>query len=58
MFLTIKRKLSKPELFEIELFVCFFFCLKMDLELDNLQSLICHKTQTNKQTIFSLWTKV
>ena len=34
------------ELFEIEL----FFCIKMDLALNNLQRVICHKTQTNKQT--------
>ena len=34
-------------LFEIELFIC----IKMDLALNNLQRLICHKTQTNKQTI-------
>ena len=34
------------ELFKIELFIC----IKMDLALNNLQRLICHKTQTNKQT--------
>ena len=37
MFLTI--------LFEIELFIC----IKMDLALNNLQGLIYHKTQINKQ---------
>ena len=37
------------ELFEIELITC----IKMDLALDNLQKLICHKTQSTKlnQTI-------
>ena len=34
------------DLFEIELFIC----IKMDLALNNLRWLICHKTQTNKQT--------
>ena len=34
------------ELFEIELFIC----IKIDLALNNLQVLICHKTQTNTQT--------
>ena len=35
-------------MFEIELFIC----IKMDVALNNLQGLICHKTnkQTNKQT--------
>ena len=33
-------------LFELELFIC----LKMDLALNNLQRLICHKTQTNNHT--------
>ena len=34
-------------MFEIELFIC----IKMDLALDNLRWLICHKLkQTNKQT--------
>ncbi len=32
--------LHKTELFEIELFIC----IKMDLALNNLQCLICHKT--------------
>ena len=36
------------ELFEIELITC----IKMDLALNNLQMLICHKTQpTNQSTI-------
>ena len=26
-----------------------FICIRMDLALNNLQSLICHKTETNKQ---------
>ena len=30
---------------EIELFIC----IKMDFALNNLQRLICHKTQTNSQ---------
>ena len=33
------------ELFEIELIIC----IKMDLALNNLQRLICHKTQTSNQ---------
>ena len=33
------------ELFKIELIIC----IKMDLALNNLQRLICHKTQTNNQ---------
>ena len=36
----------KTELFVIELFIC----IKIDLALNNLRTLICHKTQTNKQT--------
>ena len=32
--------------FEIELIIC----IKMDLALNNLWKLICHKTQTNNQT--------
>ena len=32
---------------EIELFIC----IKMDLALNNLKRLICHKTQTNSQSI-------
>ena len=32
-------------MFEIELFIC----IKMDLALNYLQMLICHKTQINKQ---------
>ena len=35
--------LNKTEFFEIELIIC----IKMDLALNNLQMLICHKTQTN-----------
>ena len=42
MFLTVF--LCQTELFEIEL----FNCIKMDLALNYIQSLICHKTQTNK----------
>ena len=33
-------------MFERELFIC----IKIDLALNNLQMLICHKNQTNKQT--------
>ena len=36
-------------LFEIELFIC----IKMDLALNDLQGLICHKTQTNKMYLLS-----
>ena len=39
-------QLGETELLEIELFIC----VKMDLALNNLQRLTCHKTQTNKQT--------
>ena len=51
MFLTLKlctqAKLN-CELFKIELTIC----IKMDLTLNNLQRLICHKTQpTNQQTV-------
>ena len=53
MFLTIKLCThAKTELFEIELIIC----TKMDLAFDNLQRLICHKTQTNKQTNIHLHT--
>ena len=45
MFLTIKLCTNGKQLFEIEMFIC----TKIDLALDNLQRLICHKTQTNKQ---------
>ena len=41
MFLKIK-------LFEIELIIC----IKIDLVLNNLQRLICHKNQTNNQTTY------
>ena len=37
-------------MFEIELFIC----IKMDLALNNLQRLICHKTQTNKHVHYLL----
>ena len=30
--------------------IFFEICIKMDLALNNLQELICHKIQTNKQT--------
>ena len=43
MFLTIVYS-CKTELFEIELIIC----IKMDLALNNLQRLICHKTQKTK----------
>ena len=46
MFLIIKLcTYAKLILFVIELFIH----IKMDLVLNNLQRLICHKTQTNKQ---------
>ena len=41
-----KLYLYLTELFEIELFIC----INMDLALNNLQMLICHKTKTNIQT--------
>ena len=31
-----------------------FICIKMDLALNNLQKLICLKTQTNKHTYYSI----
>ena len=37
--------LCLTELFEIELIIC----IKMDLTLNNLQRLICHKTQPTNQ---------
>ena len=47
MFLTIKLS-TQTELIEIELIIC----IKMDLTLNNLQRLICHKTlPTNQPTI-------
>ena len=45
MFLTVKLYLCLTELFEIELIIY----IKMDLALNNLQRLICHKTQQTKQ---------
>ena len=42
------------ELFKLELFIC----IKMDLALNNLQGLICHKTQRNKQTNKKSWCNV
>ena len=48
MFMKIKLcTYAKTKLFEIELFIC----MEMNLALNNLQKLICHKTQTNNQTI-------
>ena len=41
MFLTIKLYSCLTESFEIELIIC----IKMDLALNNLQKLICHKNQ-------------
>ena len=38
------------EFFEIELIIC----LKLDFMLNNLQRLICHKTQTTNQPIIQL----
>ena len=43
MLLTVKL-CTKTELFEVEL----FFCIRSYLALNNLQRLVCHKTQTNK----------
>ena len=37
------------EMFDIELFIC----MKMDLALNNLQRLICHKTLTNQTSVSS-----
>ena len=44
ILLTIK---CKNELFEIELTIC----IKIDLALNNLQRLICHKTQQTNQSV-------
>ena len=41
--------LSQTELFEIELIIC----MKMDLALNNLRRLICHKTQISNQLTFT-----
>ena len=54
MFLTIKLFAhAKLNIFKIELFIC----IKMHLALNNLQRLICHKTQTNQQTTDSIRNK-
>ena len=45
MFLTIKL-FTHAKLFEIELITC----IKIDLALNNLQRLICYKTQTTNYT--------
>ena len=37
----------KTELFEIKVTIC----IKMDLALNNLQRLICHKTQPTNQSV-------
>ena len=48
MFLTIKKMYScLTELFKIEVTIC----VKMDLALNNLQSLICHKTQPTNHSV-------
>ena len=44
MFLTFKLCTYAIELLEIELIIC----IKMDLALNNLQWLICHKTKPNQ----------
>ena len=49
LFLTLKLYLRSTELFKIELFIC----IKMDLALNNLQSLLCHKIQTNQTKLSS-----
>ena len=49
MFLTIKLYSYQTELFEIELTIC----IKMDLVLNNLQRLICHKTQPTTSHLFA-----
>ena len=47
MFLTIKLCThTKLNFLKVKLTIC----IKMDLALNNLQRLIYHKTQTNKQT--------
>ena len=50
MFLTIKQYSCKTELFEIELIIY----IKIDLALDNLQRVICHKTQPTNQQVSSI----
>ena len=45
-FLTTKLYSCSTELFEIELIIF----IKMDLVLNNIQRLICHKDPTNQQT--------
>ena len=45
MILTIKQcTYAKLNCFEIERYIC----IKMDMALNDLQVLICHKSQTNK----------
>ena len=41
------------ELFELELIIKL--CIKMDLALNNLKSLICHKTQTTNSVFIYIW---
>ena len=48
-FFTLKQYL-RTELFEMELFIC----IKVDLALNNLQGLICHKNQTNNNIGWNL----
>ena len=45
MFLTVKLYTCKTEMFEIEQIIYN----KMDLALNNLQRLLCHKTQPTNQ---------
>ena len=45
MFLTIKLQSWYTELFEIELIIC----IKMNLAVNNLERLKCHKPQTTNQ---------
>ena len=47
MFLTVELSSYYAELFEIELTIC----IKIDLALNNLQRLICHKTQPTNQLL-------
>ena len=51
MFLTIKLYTCETELFEID----WIICIKMDLALNNLQRLICHKTQPTNIYCLEFW---
>ena len=52
--LTELELLDETELFEIDLIIH----IKMDLALNNLQRLICHKTQPNQPATFNILIRI